>query len=417
MNKTINIKKIVFIFIIVVVAVISLLLSLNTIVGDKYYQTYAKENKTIGEINHYTTENEHFLISIFHPTVEYDVVNQYIENYYNQCIVAQTPSENKEVLYMDYEINEVGNQYISVKLNFVRYDKDNKIIYENTDYSTYNKKTNAYLNIDNTFRGEYKQYLQSKNIDISQDSTQFILEEDCIQFKNEQMVLYSDIVNYIELDNKIINPKAPEIDVINQQTQIDPSKPMIALTFDDGPSSKNTLRLATEIEKYNGRCTFFILGDNAKKHPEIVKSLYQQGHEIANHSMTHKNFNKIDENIVKYEINETQELLYTITGKEPKQLRPPYGVSNDIVRGIAGNNNLRVTNWTIDTQDWKYRDSEFVKNEIINNAYNGGVVLIHDIHSTSVDGVINALPILYNQGYQFVTLDTLLQYHEPHIDW
>ncbi len=112
------------------------------------------------------------------------------------------------------------------------------------------------------------------------------------------------------------------------------------------------------------------------------------------------------------QIVDTQNAIFSITGDEPSLIRPPYGAYNDNVKTVVKNNGMQIALWTVDTLDWKLKDANKIKDAIVNNAYDGAVVFIHDIHNFSVDGLEMALAELANKGYQFVTLSTLGEYKE-----
>ena len=158
--------------------------------------------------------------------------------------------------------------------------------------------------------------------------------------------------------------------------------------------------------------TTFQLGKNVKAYPDIAKTVYEHGFEIASHSWDHPDLRKLDTNAVNKQIVDTQNAIFNITGDEPSLIRPPYGAFNDNVKTVVKNNGMQIALWTVDTLDWKLKDANKVKDAIVNNAYDGAVVLIHDIHNFTVDGLEMALAELANKGYQFVTLSTLGEYKE-----
>ena len=217
----------------------------------------------------------------------------------------------------------------------------------------------------------------------------------------------------IKLANKNIPSDAP-LDVAGPaaQPEVDPNKKMIAFTLDDGPHKTNTLKVVEMFEKYNGRATFFELGKNITLYPDVVKTVYEHGFEIASHSWDHPDLRKLDAEGLNKQIVDTQNAIYKITGAEPTLIRPPYGAFNDNVKSVVKNNGMEIALWSVDTLDWKLKDANKIKETIINNSYDGAVVLLHDIHNFSVEGLEMALGELYNRGYQFVTLDTLKQYKD-----
>lgn len=231
--------------------------------------------------------------------------------------------------------------------------------------------------------------------------------------KEKVEINYEENKDLIKLANKNIPSNAP-LDVTKpaDQPQVDPNKKMIAITLDDGPHKTNTLKTLELFEKYNGRATFLMLGKNVKLYPDIVKTVYEHGFEIGSHSWDHPDLRKLDINAVNKQIIDTQNEIFRITGFEPKIIRPPYGATNDISKEAISNNGMKIALWNLDTEDWKLKDANKIKDVIVNKAFDGAVILVHDIHSFTIAGLEMALEELNNRGYQFVTLDTLNQYFE-----
>lgn len=180
----------------------------------------------------------------------------------------------------------------------------------------------------------------------------------------------------------------------------------IAFTFDDGPS-KYTTQVMDAIESYGGHATFFVLGSRVEQYSSVILDMYQRGHEIENHSWSHANLKTSDKETIIYEIESTQNAIYNITGEYPTYLRPPYGATDDLVKEVASEYNLKLKLWTIDTLDWKSKNAEAIKNEILAQAKDGSVILLHDLYKTSLEGAILAMEELDKQGYEFVTISEL----------
>jgi peptidoglycan/xylan/chitin deacetylase (PgdA/CDA1 family) len=190
------------------------------------------------------------------------------------------------------------------------------------------------------------------------------------------------------------------------------NKKLIALTFDDGPFYTNTEKLIEELNKRDARVTFFMLGELAYKQPELVKKVYDYGHTIGSHTYDNKNLKKLDKEEVDFEVLRTNEILSNIINDDIRFIRPPYGSYNE---DILNNVDMAFILWNVDTLDWKSRDSVKVSDYIVSHVKDGDIVLLHDIHSTSVDGAIMAIDILKEEGYEFVSLDELLVYRNINI--
>lgn len=180
---------------------------------------------------------------------------------------------------------------------------------------------------------------------------------------------------------------------------------MVAITFDDGPHLKNTDDIVNIFSKYNAHATFFMLGSNVVKYPDVVKRVYDAGHEIGIHTWNHKELTKLSSDEVKNEVNNTATEIEKITGKRPTLVRPPYGSINENVKNSIDN---PLILWNIDSLDWKSRDKEKIVPLVLNNVQDGDIILLHDIHSTTIPAVEEILKYLIENDYQVITVSQML---------
>ena len=194
----------------------------------------------------------------------------------------------------------------------------------------------------------------------------------------------------------------------NDDGTYDPNthKPRIALTFDDGPNY-NTSKVIDVLNKYDIKATFFVLGSRAINNKDILKKMADSGMEIGNHTYNHLLLTKYDENKIRSEIEDTSEVIYSATKKRPKLLRPSYGSVNNKIKKVA---NMPIIIWDIDTLDWKYHNSKRITSRVVNKVRDGDIILMHDIYSASLNALSNIIPILQDNGYEFVTIDELFYY-------
>ncbi|MDF3143218.1 MULTISPECIES: polysaccharide deacetylase family protein [unclassified Streptomyces] len=178
----------------------------------------------------------------------------------------------------------------------------------------------------------------------------------------------------------------------------------IALTFDDGPAVPETATLLTYLAQYNARATFFTVGQNVAAHPDLVRAEARAGNEVGNHSWSHPDLTKLTSEQVAYQLNRTSAAIKAATGKAPTLFRPPYGAVNSAVRRAT---KLSPVLWTLDTEDWKYPDAAKVAQSVIGKVKRNDVVLMHDIHPTSVAAVPEIVRTLSARGYHFVTVSHL----------
>ena len=286
---------------------------------------------------------------------------------------------NKEVVSLNYDIsypffsNDDIDNYISSYLNYDSYIDGNVII----DYDIYDN--------DNLYYLTFYKYFWNDNM-VSDGSDSFVI----------------DISN-----NSVsrINKTNYEYDVVINR-KIDKSKKMIALTFDDGPNY-NTSKVIDVLNKYDIKATFFVLGSRAINNKDILKKMADSGMEIGNHTYNHLLLTKYDENKIRSEIEDTSEVIYSATKKRPKLLRPSYGSVNNKIKKVV---DTPIIIWDIDTLDWKYHNSRRISSRVINKVKDGDIVLMHDIYSASLNALSNIIPILQDNGYEFVTIDELFYY-------
>ncbi len=219
------------------------------------------------------------------------------------------------------------------------------------------------------------------------------LEDFCIQ-DNQVVLRWSD------------STEAFGIKEVQQASVIDPSKPMIALTFDDGPG-KYSRKFADLLTQYNGHGTFFVLGINATTFSESLKYVYDAGNEIGSHTMHHLNLNKLTEAQIKAEITDADAVIEGITGEKPTMIRTPYGNTKEAVLQLLDRPMIK---WNVDTLDWKSRNAEAVKKEILKHAKDGNIVLMHEVYESTYEGLSVAMQELSAEGYQFVTVSELMMY-------
>ena len=182
-------------------------------------------------------------------------------------------------------------------------------------------------------------------------------------------------------------------------------RPLIALTFDDGPG-QYTDKLLDCLEENNAHATFFMLGQLVDQYPETVKRMVELGCELGNHSWDHQNMLDLSLDGVVKEFGDTDQALIDACGQESTVIRPPYGNYTDDIIAAVGKPFIL---WSIDSLDWKYLDADLDYNGIMNdsNLGDGAVILMHDIHKPSVDAALRLIPALVDQGYKLVTVSEM----------
>ena len=189
---------------------------------------------------------------------------------------------------------------------------------------------------------------------------------------------------------------------------IDPTKPVIAFTFDDGPNGSTTKRIVDALKEHGARATFFIVGDRigSEKQIDAMQYAVEAGCEIANHTWSHAKLTKLDREGIKEEIEKVNDALEDAIGIRTSLLRPPGGSTNEeTLKAIK----YPVIKWDVDTRDWESRDADAVVEQIKANVQDGSIILMHDLYKSTAEAVEKILPWLIEQGYQVVTVSELMQ--------
>ncbi len=186
-----------------------------------------------------------------------------------------------------------------------------------------------------------------------------------------------------------------------------PETRCVALTYDDGPGAR-TPELLDALAEYDARATFFVTGRPVMEHPHTVRRAYAEGHEIANHTLDHSDLAGLGEGGVRHELDVVQALVYRETGHTMNLMRPPYGSTDEGVASVTANMGLAQILWSVDPLDWKDRDASVVHDRVMAGASEGAIILMHDIHGTTIDASRTIIRELDARGYTMVTVSQLL---------
>lgn len=187
---------------------------------------------------------------------------------------------------------------------------------------------------------------------------------------------------------------------------IDATKPVVALTFDDGPYTPVTRSILNTLENNKGRATFFVVGNRVSEYSEVLKEAFEQGCQIGNHTYGHVTLTTANNSVIDYQINATNNAVKEVTGKAPVIVRAPGGAVNNRVLNRV---DYPFVGWNVDTLDWKSLDSQKIFAEIKRSTDDGDIVLMHDLYRSTATAVESAVPWLTDNGYQLVTVSELMQ--------
>jgi peptidoglycan/xylan/chitin deacetylase (PgdA/CDA1 family) len=204
-------------------------------------------------------------------------------------------------------------------------------------------------------------------------------------------------------------PSVPPAGARISYSQVQIEQPVVAMTFDDGPHPTLTPKLLDILKERNIKCTFFVIGKNAKAYPKIIQRMIAEGHEVANHTWTHCSLTSRSDAQIRMELKQSEDALMEVANYRPQLIRPPYGAINTRIKQMMFSEfGYSTIMWSVDPQDWRRPGVSVVTNRLVKGAHSGAIMLAHDIHPPT----IQAMPAMFDQllakGYQFVTVSQLL---------
>ena len=395
-----------------------------------------KKNDYNCQIKTIIEENANTLIAINYPTTNLKKINKNIEKYiyntYDEFLNQYntiTFLNKKHELNIDYTYYNIADKYISIVLfkhisssdnnlnineiyNYV-YDIKEKKQISFKDIINNNNKNIKDLIINLLFEN-YGSILDMNNImNIEYDNLKFSISNELVSIFFDKDIVTNDYNDIIKVEipimyfDKLNNLEKKELETIQYNTPIinyiDISKPMVALTFDDGPSIYTDEILET-LKKYNSNASFFVLGNKIDAHSSTIIKMYQNGNEIGNHSYNHRSLTKLSKLEQIEQIDKTQELVKKYTGFTPIYLRPTYGSVN---KSLRNNTSLDIVLWNIDTKDWKYKNVNKIVDNALKDVKDGSIILMHDTYKRTSEAVKIIVPKLIENGYQLVTISEL----------
>lgn len=409
-----------------------------------------------GEGTGYIQLEGELVVRILYPEGELTILTDIIEDwvndtvsYYQKEAVGSSEYDTSAELTAEYESYIVDEKWVSVKIAG-RFDRP-YIAHPVDVISTFhaNLETGELITLDDLLLPNGRNLLQDKviadanidekNIDeymldlwtLTSDGLEIVLERgDYTPMSEGTVVLFYP---YEELEGILINfagisqgesdsennegetseqeENGESTQEVNPAEQVTSDKPMVALTFDDGPS-KHTQRLLDIFAEYGGKGTFFVVGNLLENYPEILQRMASEHHEIGGHSWNHRQLTKLSSEEMTDQIMSTRAKIYEITGIDTTILRPPYGSNNDELKNVCAELGVIMANWSIDTLDWDHKDANQIYEIIMEEVEDGEIILCHDLYGSTVDAMERVIPELISRGYQLVTVSELLSHSE-----
>ncbi|MGI6721436.1 MAG: polysaccharide deacetylase family protein [Anaerovoracaceae bacterium] len=436
------------VIVVIVVAVIAFLVIRHVMTGDSYhskgsFERYAsKYYDSIG--GNHDVGRGYSRISYGEPlseAIKYPKLNDISEKQAVKKVITSDrknfearysglSADDKAALLIGYESYNTPEKAVGVaiheKQTVSRGDRDSTPVDKVYTFN-FATKTGAELDPPQIFRGDYldpiakkvkeklsKNHddLKSKGLAATDDNySKFILTDKGIKFFFDAGRVAPKSDGVISTEISYDSLKSCMRDDIGERV-IDPKKPMVAITYDDGPDEKCTNEILDVYDKHNAVCTFFELGknvDTVKGADKILKRELDLGCEVGTHSYDHPNQLTLNSAQIRQQAEKSKAAIKKACGQEPTIGRPPYGNGSTKIAKIS---DLPLINWDVDTQDWKSRNAKAVISRVkaIPN-YDGAVILMHSIYQSSADATATIVPYLQKKGYQLVTVSELLEYH------
>lgn len=392
-------------------------------------------------VNEQNYENDR-LIKIIYPKTNIECLDDAIQEYVAQTKRSFMESDisnasDKAELNVDYQSYIKDDRYISIKLEtYTRildeqqqvktwvYDQANETMIQLHDLLDENALDDVSELTKAYFKQQYPEECETQNFAIftapAYDNFEtFVLRKDAFVFYFDAGTLfdhsvymelpYDQIQDHIRMEMEQVTAFVPYADVLNEPVkQIDPNKPMVALTFDDGPTKKYTTAILDALKEHQASATFFVLGSRAKDFPEILQRMVLEGNEVGNHTFSHKQLTTLSKENIEEEITATQESIHDVINRYPAIIRPPYGSKNDHVLSCA--QGKKIVTWTIDTEDWRHKDAKKIVENVTKNVKDGDIILMHDLYPSTAEAAIILIPTLQDMGFQLVTISELYEY-------
>lgn len=182
-------------------------------------------------------------------------------------------------------------------------------------------------------------------------------------------------------------------------------KKKVAITFDDGPNPDYTEELLEGLKERDVHATFFLLGKEVEKYPEIVKDIYDGGHLIGTHSYEHVNLCNLTDSAAIEQVDKANAAIYEVTGEYPEYIRPPFG---NWKCNLDYETKMIEVLWDVDPLDWKTSNSDVITKRVTSKVQENDIILLHDASESSIKAAFKIIDQLQGEGYEFVTVDRIL---------
>jgi peptidoglycan-N-acetylglucosamine deacetylase len=212
-----------------------------------------------------------------------------------------------------------------------------------------------------------------------------------------------------QLNNPSSLPTTPPAGVRVSYSSVKTTEKILAMTFDDGPHPSLTPKILDMLKERNIKATFFLIGQQVKMYPDLVRRIIAEGHEIGNHTWTHCSLTSRSDEQIRKELQKSADAVFEVAQVRPQLVRPPYGAVNTRIKNLMFTEfGYSTIMWSVDPQDWRRPGVSVVTSRLVNGAHPGAIMLAHDIHPPTILAMPSMFDQLIAKGYQFVTVSQLL---------
>lgn len=362
--------------------------------------------------------------AMHYPKTNLNALDDWIQSYMDQTITEYElllKDQTEQQVRQDYSSKESFNQYTAitlrtylndelVKTSSKTYDSVKKefidlSIFKENASRVITKAVRDAISADNLERNEFLQAttLSPDFSDIYIDDEQFNLT---LMDQNVSLNL-KDYPSLLKNDFGSIKADDSEVPAVYLDYGYNKDDKMVAFTFDDGPYTPNAIKFMEILEKYNAKGTFYILGSRIEGQEQTLRDLLNQGHQIAIHSYEHLDFNMLTVQQITDQIEKAAALIDKAAGyPSDYYVRTPYGNLTQDKKSVLP---YTFTNWSVDSEDWRFRDAAKICDLTLSTVTDGSIVLMHELYDETLESLECILPQLQKEGYQFVTVKELLE--------
>ncbi len=342
--------------------------------------------------------------------------------------------ENRAVYTADFSITKNSDNYVSVVYSINRSNPLRDINDKQYKTKVYDIASGKEIGYDEIFNENYASIVSKQVVSIFESRSDVVNETSTNLFKKNTepnaenfknfsfsdgfLTLYFGAGQIFPSDMGAVTADIPLSKLYNDMNinvtgytppLYDPDKPMVALTFDDGPYKPASSIILDAVERTGARVTFFILGERVANEKETILRGNSLGCEYGNHTWNHANLSEATAEEINEQIKKTDDALLSVIGKESKLLRAPYAAVNDTV---AQNVSKPFIGWAVDTEDWKNKDSASIRDMVLENISDGDIVLMHDLYKSTANAAVEIIDALIDRGFQVVTVSELMEARE-----